>query len=306
MSEGNSSQIGQVTSVPPENGQWAGEHRSLAMDVARRLLRNRLAMLGAAAVCLFLIAAIGASWLAPYDPVKMEPTQALEGPTRAHPMGTDEYGRDLLSRIMFGSRTSLSVGIISVGLSFVLGTALGLISGYYLGVVDALISRGMDVLYAFPPILLALVMITILGPGLDRLMVAVGLSFTPTFGRICRAAVLAERQKTYVDAARTVGAGDLKIIRRHILPNVFAPLIVNATLCTAYAILAEAGLSYIGLGAQPPTPSWGMMVNKGRQVIEFSPWISLWSGLAIMWTVFAFSVLGDGLRDALDPQLRGR
>ena len=306
MCEQKGTKLRRATSPSPENGEWTGEHRSLAADVARRLLRNRLAMLGATAVALLLIAAIGASWIAPYDPVKMEPALALQGPTRAHPMGTDEFGRDLCSRITFGSRTSLSVGIISVGLSFLLGTALGLISGYYLGVVDALISRGMDVLYAFPPILLALVTITILGPGLDRLMIAVGLSFTPTFGRICRAAVLAEREKTYVDAARAVGAGDLTIIRKHILPNVFAPLIVNATLCTAYAILAEAGLSYIGLGAQPPTPSWGMMVNKGRQVIELSPWPSLWSGLAIMWTVFAFSVLGDGLRDALDPQLKGR
>jgi len=306
MSEREGRRLGRAASASPQNGQPAGEHRSLAVDVVRRLLRNRLAMLGAVAVGLLLIAAIGAPWIAPYDPVKMEPTRALEGPTLAHPMGTDEFGRDLCSRIVFGSRTSLTVGIISVGLSFLLGTALGLISGYYLGSVDAIISRAMDLLYAFPPILLALVTITILGPGLDRLMVAVGLSFTPTFGRICRGAVLAEREKTYVDAARTVGAGDLTIIRRHILPNVVAPLIVNATLCTAYAILAEAGLSYIGLGAQPPTPSWGMMVNKGRQVIELSPWVSLWSGLAIMWTVFAFSVLGDGLRDALDPRLIGK
>ena len=307
MSEGRvATKPGGVTPTPLQSEQFVGEHRSLAGDAFRRLRRHKLAMAGAAVVAVLIIAAVASPWVAPYDPVRMQPTEALQGPSLEHPMGTDEYGRDLLSRIIFGARTSLSVGIVSVGLSLLFGTALGLISGYYLGFADAVISRVMDVFYAFPPLLLALVMMSILGPGLDKVMIAVGITFTPTFGRLCRASVLAERGKVYVDAARIVGASSTRIITTHILPNVLAPLIVNATLCMSYAILAEAGLSYLGLGAQPPTPTWGMMVNKGREVMYLSPWLSFWSGLAIMCTVFAFNVFGDGMRDALDPQLKGR
>jgi peptide/nickel transport system permease protein len=198
------------------------------------------------------------------------------------------------------------VGIISVGISMFTGTALGLISGYYTGVADMVVSRLMDVLYAFPFLLLALVMIAILGTGIDKVMIAIGLVYMPLFARVARGSVLAERGKAYVESAHMIGARDGRIIRSHILPNVLAPLIVQASLCMSYAILAEAALSYLGLGTQPPTPSWGVMLNKGRDLINHSVWLSIWPGLAIMMVVFAFNVLGDGLRDALDPKLRNR
>jgi peptide/nickel transport system permease protein len=255
-------------------------------------------------VIVLVLAALAASRLAPFDPVEMHPADAFQGPSWTYLLGTDEYGRDTFSRIVYGSRTSLSVGIISVGISLVLGTVLGLAAGYYLGIADMVISRIMDVLYAFPPILLALVMVSILGTGIEKVMVAIGLVFTPTFARVCRGSVLAERGKVYVDAARTVGASNRRIIWRHILPNVMAPLIVQASLCMSYAILAEAALSYLGLGTQPPMPSWGLMLSKGRGMMQHSPWVSIWPGLAIMIVVFAFNVSGDGLRDALDPRLK--
>lgn len=254
---------------------------------------------------LLIFLAVAAPWVAPYHPVEMHPADAFQGPSRQYLMGTDEYGRDLLSRIIFGSRTSLSVGVISVGISLVIGTALGLWSGYYLGIADAIISRVMDVLYAFPPILLALVMIAMFGVGIDKVMIAIGIVYTPLFARVCRGSVLAERGKVYVDAAQMIGASEIRIIRNHILPNILAPLIVQATLCMSFAILTEAALSFLGLGTQPPMPSWGMMLSKGRGLMYHSPWVSIWPGLAIMIVVFAFNVFGDGLRDALDPRLIG-
>jgi peptide/nickel transport system permease protein len=281
-------------------------HRSYTRDVLRRLWRHRAAMFGAGIIGLLILAAVAAPFVCPYDPVQMNAADAFQAPSRQYWLGTDEYGRDVFSRIVYGSRISLSVGIISVSISLVLGTALGLVSGYYLGMADVVVSRIMDVLYAFPPILLALLMIAILGVGVDRVMIAIGLVYTPLFARVCRGSVLAERGKVYVDAARMIGANNGRIIRCHILPNVLAPLIVEATLCMSFAILAEAALSFLGLGTQPPTPSWGMMLSKGRGLMYYSPWVSIWPGLAIMVVVFAFNVFGDGLRDALDPRLRGR
>jgi peptide/nickel transport system permease protein len=263
-------------------------------------------MFGAAIIVLLVFAAVAAPLVCPHDPVQMNPDDAFLPPGRGYWLGTDEYGRDVFSRIVYGSRISLSVGIISVSISLLLGTALGLVSGYYLGVADVVVSRIMDVLYAFPPVLLALLMIAILGVGVDRVMIAIGLVYTPLFARVCRGSVLAERGKVYVDAARMIGANNIRIIRSHILPNVLAPLIVQATLCMSFAILAEAALSFLGLGTQPPMPSWGMMLSKGRGLMYYSPWVSIWPGLAIMIVVFAFNVFGDGLRDALDPRLRGR
>jgi peptide/nickel transport system permease protein len=185
------------------------------------------------------------------------------------------------------------------------GTVLGLVAGYYLGFLDIVISRVMDVLYAYPPILLALVAMAILGTGMEKAMVAIGIVYIPLFARVCRGSVIAERGKVYVEAARMVGAGNLRIITRHVLPNVLAPIIVQASLCVSYAILAEAALSYLGLGTQPPMPSWGMMLAKGRGLMSHSPWVSVWPGVSIMLAVFAFNVFGDGLRDALDPRLIG-
>jgi peptide/nickel transport system permease protein len=287
--------------------EWFGdEHRSLAQDAFRRLRRNRLAMFGLIVVGLLMLITLAAPLVAPHDPVAMEPEDALQGPSITYLLGTDELGRDLLSRIIFGCRTSLSVGIISVGLALAVGTILGLVSGYYLGAADMIISRIMEILYAFPPILLALVIIALLGTGIDKAMIAVGIVLTPAFGRVCRGAVLAERTRVYVDAARVSGASDLRILWRHIMPNIVSPIIVNVTLCMSYAILTEAALSYMGLGTQPPTPSWGVMLNKGRTLMPLTPWVSIWPGLAIMAVVFAFNVLGDGLRDALDPRLIGK
>lgn len=292
-------------SLAPEAAALPGRHRSLAGDAFRRLRRHRPAMLGLSIVVLLVLAALAAPWVSPYDPVQMSGGEAFEGPSGRHPLGTDEYGRDLLSRIIYGSRTSLSVGIISVSISLVIGTVLGLVSGYFLGATDMVVSRIMDILFAFPPLLLALVVIAVLGPGIDRTMVAIGIVYIPLFSRLCRGSVLAERGKVYVDAARMVGSGNGRIMRRHILPNVLAPIIVQASLCMSYAVLAEAALSFLGLGTQPPMPSWGSMLNKGVAVMYHSPWVSIWPGLAIMIVVFAFNVFGDGLRDALDPRLIG-
>lgn len=280
--------------------------RTLTGLAFRRLLRHRLALVGVGVIALLIFAAVMSPWLAPYDPVEMDPGNALQAPTREHVMGTDEYGRDLFSRVVFGSRTSLAVGIISVSIALSLGTALGLVSGYYLGLLDTVISRAMDLLYAFPPLLLTLLIIAIMGTGIDKAMIALGIIYTPAFARVCRGSVLTERGKVYVEAAQMVGASNFRVIRTHILPNVLAPTIVNATLFMSHAILIEAALSYLGLGTQPPMPSWGMMLKQGRDVMQLSPWPSLWPGLAIMTVVLAFNVFGDGLRDALDPKLIGK
>lgn len=263
-------------------------------------------MLSGAFLILLILLAVLAPLVAPYDPLEMHPADAFQGPSRQYLLGTDEYGRDLFSRIIFGSRASLAVGIISVSISLVAGTALGLLSGYYLGIPDVIISRAMDILFAFPPLLLALVVAVILGPGMDKASIAIGIVFTPLFAKVCRGAVLTERGKVYVEAARMLGASDFRIIRKHILQNVLAPTIVQATLCMSYAILTEAALSYLGLGTQPPMASWGVMLSKGRGLMNHSPWVSIWPGLAITAAVFAFNAFGDGLRDALDPRLIGR
>jgi peptide/nickel transport system permease protein len=264
-----------------------------------------MAMVSAGIVLLLVFLAVAAPWIAPYKPTAIEPDIAFQGPTAQHLLGTDQYGRDIFSRIIYGARTSLSVGIISVGISLVVGTALGLGAGYFLGIVDMVICRVLDILYAFPPVLLALVMIAMFGLGLDKVMIAVGLVFTPQFARLSRGCVLSEREKLYIQAAQTVGAGHGRILRAHILPNVLAPLIVQASLCMSWAILAETALSFLGMGTQPPNPSWGQMLNSGRGNMYHSPWEAIWPGLAIMFVVYAFNVFGDGLRDALDPMLRG-
>jgi peptide/nickel transport system permease protein len=280
------------------------QHRTLVSEVVRRFRRHTVAMGGLAIILVFVVLAVAAPLVAPHSPVEMHPYDALAAPSRTHPLGTDELGRDLLSRVIYGSRTSFSVGIISVGLSLVAGTILGLVSGYRLGMTDSVISRAVDVLYAFPPVLLVLVFVALLGTGTEKSMLAIGIVFIPAFARLCRGSVIGERGKLYVEAATAVGASDLRILVSHVLPNVSSPLIVQTSLCMSYAILVEAELSYLGLGTQPPNPSWGVMLNTGRGLMDRSPWISIWAGLAIMLVVFAFNVVGDGLRDALDPRLR--
>jgi peptide/nickel transport system permease protein len=228
----------------------------------------------------------------------------FSGPTLAHPLGTDDFGRDILSRIMYGARVSLQVGIIAVGIAATTGTLLGLVAGYSGRVADEVIMRAMDILFAFPAILLAIAILAALGKGVTNAMIAIGVVYIPIFARIARGAVLSVRGEEFVDAARAIGASHRRILFRHIFPNCTAPLIVEVSLSLAFAILAEAALSFFGLGTQPPDPSWGRMLSEGRAYFRQSPWLGIFPGIAIMLAVMGFNFLGDGLRDALDPRLK--
>ena len=270
----------------------------------RRLRRNRGAMVGLYSVILMVAVAILADRLAPYDPIKMAPGFGLLAPSREHVFGTDLLGRDVLSRLIHGARISLRVGLVSVGIAAVLGTTLGLLAGYFGRWVDLLIMRFIDLLLAFPNVLLALAIIAILGPSIFNLMIAVGISATPGYARLVRGSVLSAKANTYVEAATAVGVPDGLIIWRHILPNVLAPVIVLSTLGMAGAILTGAALSFLGLGVQPPTAEWGVMLADGRNYLRIAWWITTFPGMAIMVTVLAINMLGDGLRDTLDPRLR--
>jgi peptide/nickel transport system permease protein len=272
----------------------------------RALLRNRLVVFGALLVWAMVVLAILASVVSPYDPTEMKVVNALEAPSLAHPFGTDRFGRDVLSRTIHGSRIALGVALSSIGLAFVVGTVLGLIGGYWGGWPDLAIGRVMDVLFSFPTLILAIGIAAMLGPGLDNAALAIAVVFAPLFSRVARGPVIAERGKDHVVAALGLGAGTFRVVFRHILPNVLAPLIVQASVSLAYAILTEAALSYLGLGTQPPAPSWGTMLNEGRTYLETAPWMSVFPGLAIMLAVLGFNLLGDGLRTVLDPQVRGR
>ncbi|MDR7419618.1 MAG: ABC transporter permease [Armatimonadota bacterium] len=271
---------------------------------ARRLRRNRGAIAGLYLVLALVAVAVFAGSLAPYDPIKINPDSALQPPNRQFLLGTDTLGRDILSRLVHGARISLRVGLVSVGIAAALGTTLGLLAGYYGRWLDLGIMRFIDLLLAFPNVLLALAIIAILGPSIFNLMIAVGISATPAYARLVRGSVLSAKENTYVEAARAVGCHDRLIIRRHILPNVLAPLIVLSTLGMAGAILTGAALSFLGLGVQPPTPEWGVMLSDGRNYLRRAWWITTFPGVAIMMTVLAINMLGDGLRDALDPRLK--
>jgi len=275
-------------------------------EVLRPLVRNRLVLFGTGLIVLVALLALLADGVAPYDPIEMKVADALERPSGAHPFGTDRFGRDVLSRTIYGSRIALGVASSSIALAFVVGTALGLVGGYVGGWPDLLIGRVMDVLFSFPTLILAIAIAAMLGPGLNNAALAIAVVYVPLFSRVARGPVIAEREKDHVAAAQGLGAGWPRVVFRHILPNVLAPLIVQASVSLAFAILIEASLSYLGLGTQPPYPSWGTMLNEGRTYLETAPWMSIFPGLAIMVTVFGFNLLGDGLRDILDPQLRGR
>lgn len=272
--------------------------------VWRQLRRNRAAMIGAVLLAVEIFVALAAAWVAPYDPYKQQPRSALQPPSREHWFGTDDTGRDLLSRVIYGTRISLRVGLISVGIGGSIGITLGIAAGYRGGFVDNAIMRGMDLLLAFPGILLALAIIAILGPSLFNVMIAVGVSAIPSYTRVARGATLSLRDREFVVSARAIGARDLRITLKYILPNVLPPLIVLATLGIAGAILTAAGLSFIGLGAVPPTPEWGAILTLGRKYINQAWWYTTFPGLAIMVTVLGINMLGDALRDALDPRLR--
>jgi peptide/nickel transport system permease protein len=273
-------------------------------DLWYQLKKNKIAMFGLFMTLALIILAIAAPVIAPYDPYKMSPEARLAGPSFAHLLGTDQFGRDILSRIIYGTRISLQVGIISVGLSLVVGTIIGVVAGYYGKWVDAVLSRLTDVMFAFPDILLALVIMAILGPSLTNLMIAVGIVYTPIFARIARGSVLSNKNSLYIEAAQSMGVSNLKIMWKHIIPNSMAPLIVQVTLSFAFAILAEAALSFLGLGVSPDTPSWGIMLSEGKDWMESAWWIAVFPGIAITLAVFSFNVMGDGLRDALDPRLK--
>ena len=269
-----------------------------------RLLRGHLAKVGLAVLAALVVAATLAPHLAPYDPVEQRLEQMLERPGRAYLLGTDDLGRDILSRLVYGARVSLLVGLLSVGISLVAGVSLGLVAGYRGGWLDEVIMRAMDGLLAFPALVLALAITAALGPNLRNAMIAIGVVGIPGFARLVRGQVLSLRAQEFVEAARAGGLGDVRIVLRHIVPGTLAPIIVHASLRVAFAVLAEAGLSFLGLGVQPPTPSWGAMLSAGREYLETAPWLCMAPGAAIFVTTLSFNFVGDGLRDAFDPRLR--
>jgi peptide/nickel transport system permease protein len=286
-------------------GPVAERADTLVGDAWRRFRRNRLALVGLLIVVALVTSAAFATWLAPYDPAKQSLFEKRARPGGKYVLGADEFGRDILSRIIYGARVALVVGLVSVGIAVGLGLVLGCLAGFLGGWVDATIMRGVEVLLAFPYLLLAIAVVSALGPGALNTTIAVGIWGTPPVTRIVRGAVLALSETEYVRAARALGAGGAALVIRHILPNILPTVIVYGTLFMANAILVEAALSFLGLGVQPPTPSWGLMVATGRDFLLVTPHITTIPGLAIMLAVLGFNLLGDGLRDALDPRLRG-
>ena len=274
------------------------------LEVGKRLAKSHMAIAGLAIVLLLLLTALFADVIAPYHYDEQNLENAFHGPSWEHLFGTDEFGRDIFSRIVYGSRISLEVGFFAVAISVVIGGVLGAVAGYYGGALDNIIMRTMDILLSIPQILLAISIAASLGPGLMNLMIAVGISSIPQYARLVRASVLSIKDQEYIEAARSVGASDARIIFTHIIPNSLAPIIVQSTLGVAFAILTAAGLSFIGLGIQPPTPEWGAMLSGGRGYIRDYAYMTLFPGLAIMITILALNFLGDGLRDALDPKLK--
>jgi len=270
----------------------------------RRVRRSPGMMVGGLLLLVMVAGAVAAPVLVRYDPIALNPTDRMLPPEARHLLGTDEFGRDVLTRILFGGRISLRTGAVAVSLAIAIGVPMGLLSGFYGGLVDRGVMRLVDIMLTFPGILLALVIVAILGPSLFNAMLAVGISASPTYARVIRAAVLTAKPLTYVEAARAIGCRNGRIVLLHILPNVVAPIIVLGTLGVAGAILAGAALSFLGLGAQPPQPEWGALLSEGRNFLLDAWWIATFPGLAIMVTVLAINLLGDGLRDLLDPQLR--
>jgi len=276
-----------------------------ARRALRRLVARKGAMVGLAVIVLFILFALFAPWVAPYDPAAQSWTLVRKAPTALHWFGTDDVGRDVLSRVIWGTRASLLAGVVSVGIALMIGVPLGLAAGYVGGFLDALISRVTDAMLACPFLILAIALAAFLGPSLTNAMIAIGISAMPAFIRLTRAQVLNAKLEDYVEAARAVGNPHRRIVLRHILPNIVAPIMVQATLAIAAAIIAEASLSFLGLGQQPPAPSWGSMLNTAKNFLSQAPWMAMWPGIAIFCVVLAFNLLGDGLRDALDPRHRG-
>jgi peptide/nickel transport system permease protein len=287
-------------------GSLAPAPRSPRLDLVRKALRHGLVVLGGSVVLLLGLVALFGAALAPYDPLAMDFTVRLAPPSWAHPFGTDDFGRDVFSRILHGASVSFRVAFIAVGISGVAGVTLGVTAGYLGGWVDEVVMRLMDVLFAFPAVLLAITVMAILGRGVENAMIAIAIVYAPIFARVTRGAVIAIRDREFVTAARALGQGHARIMALHVLPNALGPIIVQTSLSLAFAILAEAALSFFGLGTQPPEPSWGRMLAEGRAFLQQAPWMGIFPGLAIMVSVLGFNLLGDGLRDVLDPRFRGR
>jgi peptide/nickel transport system permease protein len=292
--------VTQSGSLAPD---WA-KPRSPWQIALQRVAHNRGAMIGLSITLFWVICAILAPVLAPFDPIKMAPADRLGAPSAQHWLGTDLYGRDLLSRVLWGARLSLKVGIVAVCIGAVFGTVMGLAAGYYSRAADEIIMRVVDAMLAFPGILLALVIVAFLGPGLNNVIIAVGIGLIPSFARLVRGCVLSAKEDLYVLSATVIGCKAPRIVVRHILPNIAAPLIVLATLSVAWAILNAAALSFLGLGAKPPTPEWGTILSEGRDYLRIAPWITTFPGLAIMSLVIGVNMMGDGLRVALDPRMK--
>jgi peptide/nickel transport system permease protein len=271
----------------------------------RRAARVRLAPFGAAVVLVALLVALAAPLLSPYDPLRQNLGNTLAKPGRAHLLGTDNVGRDVLSRVIWGTRISLLAGFVSVAIAMLAGSALGIVAGYAGGKVDGVVMRLMDAVLSFPPLVLALALGAVLGAGLTGVLIALGVVYTPTFARLMRGQVLTIGAREYVDAARALGAPGWRIACRHVLPNAVAPIVVQASLSVAFAILAEASLSFLGLGIQPPAASWGSMINAGRGYLQQAPWIVFGPGAALLVTVVGLNFVGDAVREAVDPRLRG-
>ncbi len=280
--------------------------RSGLVDILRRLFARRQAQLGGAIVLILVLAAIFAPVISPYDPYELRVGPLKEPPTRAHPFGTDDLGRDLFSRMVYGSRITLQIGTISVVLAVVLGVLVGIVAGFYGGWVDGVLMRFTDIMLSFPGLILALAIVSVLGPGLNNAMIAVGLLSFPGFARVVRGSVLSVRETEYVTAGRVIGATAPHLMRRTVLPNVAAPIIVLASLEFPAAVLTAAALSFLGLGAQPPSPEWGALLVDARTYIRTAPHLINVPGAAIFLTVLAFNLLGNTLRDVLDPRLRTR
>ena len=289
-------------SLATEEGVAPLRRRAAGSRALRRLKRNRAAIAGLIVFIAIVVMAIAAPLIAPYNPNALNPVDSLQAPGGKYLLGTDSFGRDTLSRVIYGSRTSVQVGFVAVTISVIGGAMLGLISGYYRGWVDMLVTRLTDVMLAFPGILLALVIIAVLGRNLPSAMIAVGISAMPAYIRVVRGSVLSVREHDYVVASQVIGCSNTRILARHILPNVIAPVIVLATLGIPNAIIAGASLSFLGLGIQPPTADWGEMLSSGRAHFAIAWWLSVFPGLAIVVTVLAINLFGDGLRDALDPR----
>ncbi len=278
----------------------------IGLDFARRLIRNRLAAAGGAVILLFFVVSALPGLFASHEPNRIDIVNILRPPSAAHPLGTDDLGRDVLARMVHGARVSLKVGFVAVGIATALGLVVGLLSGFYGGWVDAVLMRFVDMMLCFPTFFLILSVIAFLEPSIWNIMAVIGLTGWMGVARLVRAETLSIKERDFVAAARAQGAGDARIIFRHVLPNTLAPILVAATLGVAGAILTESALSFLGIGVQPPTPSWGNILTAGKDNIEYAWWLSLFPGLAILFTVLGYNLLGEGIRDAADPRLKGR